>query len=546
MVQNTELLLEAGLLLSAERSSPAVLQRVVDLAVQLTDCRYGALGVIGPDGVLTEFVTTGLSDEERRSIEHSPQGRGILGAVMAGAGALRLADIGADARSVGFPPHHPPMRSFLGVPLRAHGEVLGSIYLGEKHGAPEFSADDEAALVTLAAQAAVAIVNARLYADLDARERWLEALRAINAEIIAGSPTADVLRSVAENARALVGGDLATIHAPRFPSGTLEVVAAVGAYAERLAGFRVPREGSLTGEVLRSGEAVMTDDAASDPRIFQPMVRSGPIGPAIFVPLTASAAVFGALGVARLPGGPSFHREDLQMIQSFADQAAVALEYGRSQRDKRRLAVLEERDRIARELHDGAIQEIYAAGLSLRFLAEAPDRRSAQALNGIADDLDVVINDLRSYIRGLHPPLLTGHDLTQSLRQIALELEAATGISVVVDIDLSAATEAGPFAPDIVQVVREALSNVRRHANAQTCRVALQQVGDSLRLEVDDDGRGLDPDAETKGGNGLRNMRERAISLGGSFDIHSSPGEGTRIVILLPLDGVVPADVEDD
>lgn len=379
----------------------------------------------------------------------------------------------------------------------------------------------------------MAIVNARPNADLEARERWLEALRSINAAIIAGSPMTEVLGSVAENARALVDADVATIIAPRS-SSALEVVAAAGVYADRLRGFSVPRDGSLTGEVLRSGEPVFSDDAAADPRIFQPMVHVGPIGPAIFVPLGPRAAVFGSLGVARMPGQPAFHRDDEQTIWSFADQAAVALEYERSQSDRQRLAVLEERDRIARELHDGAIQQLYATGLGLRFLAESPERLSAAALNTFADDLDEVIQDLRSYIRDLHPALLSGQDLARTVRRLALELEVATGMSVAVDVDMSAASEAGPLASDIVQVAREALSNIRRHANAQTCRLTLQRAGDALRLEVDDDGRGIADGAEASGGNGLRNMRERAQILGGSLTVDSAPGEGTRMTMLLP------------
>jgi two-component system, NarL family, sensor histidine kinase DevS len=523
--------------LSSELSLPQVLQRIVELAVRLTDCTYGALGVIGPTGKgLVEFVHTGLSDEERRRIGDPPKGHGVLGALISDARPLRLEDLSKDPRSVGFPKHHPPMRSFLGAPVVARGRVFGNVYLTEKRGGGAFTAQDERTLVTLAAQAGVAVANAQVHGDLQWHQQWLEALRAITASILAGSPTKDVLLRIAENARTLIGADLAAIVGPGT-GGVLEIVAAVGPTAEALGELTVPREASISGTVLRTGEPFVSDDARADRNAYRPMVELGRIGPAIFVPLTARSEAFGTLVVANEPGRPTFREEELRMVQALADQAAVALEYGRAQRDLRLLAVLEDRERIARELHDGAIQDLFAAGMGLQFAADRiqdPDVRAR--LEKIATTIDGVIVDLRNYIRGLRPTILAMSTLEPAIHRLTDDLEMATGMTVVADVDPSAAALAEPYSGDIVQIVREALSNVRHHARAATCRVTLRADSDGIVLEIDDDGAGL-PVSRRDGGNGLRNMERRVADLGGTFRVESAVGRGTTIALRLPAAG---------
>src|SRR5919199_1806324 len=258
-----ERLLEAGLALASELSLPVILQRIVDLAAALTGARYGALGVLGPDGAITEFITTGVTEAERAAIGHIPVGRGILGVLIEDATPLRLRDIAEDPRSVGFPPNHPPMRSFLGAPVSARGQVFGNLYLTEKQDAGAFTDQDERALVMLAGQAGVAIENARLYQDAHDRARRLEAVREIATAILAGTDPDQVLGLVARHARELVGADLATLAVPAGP-GELAVGAADGVHAAELAGTVFPVEGSVSGEVIRTGKTVVLADASND------------------------------------------------------------------------------------------------------------------------------------------------------------------------------------------------------------------------------------------------------------------------------------------
>src|SRR6266542_2886125 len=305
-----DLLLEAGLALSSERSLPAILQRIVELATQLTGARYGAIGVLGTDGGISQFIYTGISPEQREAIGDLPVGKGILGALIQDARPLRLRDLHTDPRSVGFPPDHPPMRSFLGAPVMARGRVFGNIYLTEKQGAVEFDAGDEWALVVLAAQAGVAVENAHLNEELEARVARLDALHAISTAIVQGEDTDAVTTLVARHARALLRADLASVAVP--------------------------------------------------------IVQSGVFGPALFVPLAARGEPLGTLLLGRRRGGPVFDEGEIRLAEVFAEQAAVVLEQARLQREVHRLETLEDRERIARELHDGTIQSLFTVGLGLQ------------------------------------------------------------------------------------------------------------------------------------------------------------------------------------
>jgi signal transduction histidine kinase len=528
-----ERLLEAGLILSSELSLPVTLQRIVELAAELTGARYGALGVLGRDGGITAFITTGVSDAERAAIGHIPVGRGILGVLIDDARPLRLADIAGDPRSVGFPPNHPPMRSFLGAPVTARGQVFGNIYLTEKQGAAEFDDDDERAVVVLASQAGVAIENARLYEEASDRARRLEAQRAVAAAILTGGRAEDVLGLVARLARELAGADLATIAVPA-DEGELAIEAADGSEAERLRGVRFPVEGSVAGDVLRSGKVVVLADAADDERVSQPLVGVGALGPALFVPLQAGGRAFGALAVANSQGGPTFREADAQLLETFAAQAAVALEHVRLRRELDRLAVLEDRERIAKELHDGAIQALFAVGMGLQGTAMlARDPELAGRIEGAVEELDRVIRDLRNYIFGLRPGILADRQLDQALRRLVEEFGQRSGVVAVAEVDPDAAAALASSAGDVVQLAREALSNVSRHAAAATCRISLRREEAGVVLEVDDDGRGFDPDRVARG-NGLGNLRERAADLGGRAEVASAPGQGTTVRVTIP------------
>jgi signal transduction histidine kinase len=370
-----DLLIEAGLALASERSFEAVLQRIVELAVDITVGRYGAISVLAPDGRIQEFITEGLTDEERAEIGAPPTGHGILGLLIREGRPLRLAEIAAHPLSVGFPPHHPPMRSLLGAPVMARGKIFGNIYVTEKQGEDEFSIDDERALQVLATQAGVAVENARLYED---------------------------------------------------------------------------------------------------------MVRA--------------------------------------------------------QDEVRRLEVLDDRERIAKELHDGVIQSLFAVGMSLQGAAAlAEDEGISERIEGAVEDIDRAIRDLRNYIFGLRPGILADRQLDQALRELGAEFEQRSGVVTVVDVDPGIAAELASIASDVVQVTREALSNVGRHAEATTCRVSLRRgaTGGAI-LVIDDDGRGFEAGSIVEG-LGIGNLRDRVASLGGSLDIRSSAEDGTTVRAVLPL-----------
>jgi signal transduction histidine kinase len=368
------MLIEAGLTLAAELDLDEVLERLVHLAVELATATYGALGVLGTDGRIERFITVGMTDDQRTAIGPPPTGHGILGVLIDAPHPIRLADLTRDRRSSGFPANHPPMRSFLGAPVRALGRVYGNIYLTDKRDADEFSADDEAALVVLATQAGVAIENARLYAEAQ-----------------------------------------------------------------------------------------------------------------------------------------------------------------RAQDQQRRLELLEERERIAKELHDGVVQSLFAVGMGLQGAAAlARDAEIASRLENAVEDIDRTIADLRGYIFGLRPGILADRQLDEAIRQLCGEFEERSGVVTVPVIDAAVAAELASRAADVIQLVREALSNVGRHAAATTCRVSLFRAADrSIVLEIDDDGKGFDTDGPRRG-MGLANLENRVSAIGGELRITSVSGEGTTLAARWP------------
>ena len=529
-----DVLLEVGLTLASELSLPIVLQRIVDLAAQVTDARYGALGVIGEGGELVEFITTGLSAKHRRAIGSLPRGKGILGLLINEPRSIRIAKIGNHPKSVGFPANHPPMSSFLGAPVQAMGKVFGNIYLTEKRSAAQFSEEDEESLVILATQAGVAIANATLYAESHQRERWLGALRAITNDILAGSDADSLLASIAEHARDLAGADSATVLTAGSTPDQLVVTAAVGRYAAHVLGQSVPAAKSISGEVMESGRPLVTEDAAAHRHAYQPIIRLGRVGPAIFVPLSARGQATGALMVANVIGGRHFDQGTVQLVETFAAQAAVATEYARAQTDLRRLGLMEERERIAKELHDGIIQSLFAVGMNLQstaLLSSSPD--TAARVESAVGELDRVIRDLRNYIFGLRPGILADRQLDQALEAIGEEVGSTAHIPIEVEVDAALSAALSSRSHEIVQLTREALSNITRHARAGRATVRLSRRGVKAVLAIEDDGIGFDGRGASAG-NGLRNMRERVAAMGGTMSITSAKGKGTTLQFTFP------------
>ena len=530
-----DVLLEAGLTLASELSLPIVLQRIVDLAAQVTDARYGALGVIGDGDTLTEFVTTGIPARVRQAIGPLPAGKGVLGLLIREPKPVRIKNIADHPSSVGFPKNHPPMRSFLGAPVKALGRVFGNIYLADKRDADEFSEEDEEALVVLATQAGVAIANASLYEEVRARERWLDALRDITTQVLSSAQETDLLESIAEHARDLAGAAAASIVTATATPGELVVAAAAGARANELRGQRMPADASISGSVMRSGKGVMYEDVSAESGGYQPIIDIGHHGPAFFVPLRVPGGVAGTLMVANLRGGKRFTPRTRQLVESLADAASVALEYDRAQSELRRLGLMEERERIAKELHDGIIQSLFAVGMSLQGTALMTGNSETSArIERAVEELDRVIRDLRNYIFGLRPGILADRQLAQALRDLGEQMESRSREKVDVSIDAALAAALSNRSADIVQLTREALSNVARHARANRAAVRLERRGAQAVLTVEDDGVGM-PANTNSHGNGMRNMRERAAKLGGTLDVRSDAGEGTTLRFTFPV-----------
>ncbi|MFD7663827.1 GAF domain-containing protein [Streptomyces sp. NPDC059788] len=530
-------LLEAVLGVGRELDLSQVLRRIVEAAVILADAEYGALGTVGRGAYLSDFLPVGMSGELIEKIGPLPAGHGILGELIRHPEPLRLADLSRHPASYGFPAHHPPMRTFLGVPIRVRGEVFGNLYLTEKHGGALFDADDEAVLTTLAVAAGVAIDNARLYHESLRREQRLEALGEITRSLLAGTHADEVLSLIVRRAREVARADAAAVLLPRPGSDDLAVEVAHGRDAELLSGEVVPLRGSLAGLAARTGEPVVTADIRTDPRAHA-MPHSGrrAYGPVVTVPLPLDQHATGALRLSRLTGRAPFDDAEVELLSGFAAQAALALELGRHRREAEQVALLHDRDRIARDLHDLAIQRLFAAGMTLQSAGRLIDRpEAAERVGRVVDDLDETIKIIRSTIFELRTD--SGGRNPAGLRRRAVEaVTAAAGplgfapsltMDGRVDTDIPAAT-----AEHVLAVLAEALSNIARHAHARHAEVRLS-VQDDIVLEIADDGTGI---AGSAPGGGLANMRRRAELLGGTAEVAERAGSGgTTVVWRVPL-----------
>ncbi|MFC9324141.1 GAF domain-containing protein [Kitasatospora sp. NPDC057015] len=533
-------LLEAVLAVGRDLDLGQVLQHIVESAVALVDAEYGALGVIGEDRRLARFVPVGVDRERIERIGPPPRGHGLLGELIRHPEPLRLTELSEHPSSYGVPEHHPPMHSFLGVPIRVRGSVFGNLYLTEKRGGAEFDAEDEAVVSTLAVAAGVAIDNARLYTRARLRERWLAASAEVTNRLLSGRPQQEVLDLLIARAGEIAGADLTVVAVPVPDAAALEVRVAVGLDADAHRGLILPTEGSFVGAALAAGGPVSTADVRGDPRITAGPPRWAGLGPAVAVPIgTVDGGVRGVLMLARAAGEPVFGPEESGPLAGFAGQAAVAMELAGRRRDSEQVALLEERDRIARDLHDLAIQRLFATGMTLQGATRFIDHpeASARVLRAI-DDLDETVRTIRSTIFGLRAK--EGGPAARGLRGrvVAAVDRAAAGLGFAPALRMDGLLDVRvpqPVGDEVVAVLAEALSNVLRHARAHTVDVTLS-VAAELILTVTDDGVGI-PDGAPR--SGLANLAERAERLGGSFRAGPRPGGGTVLVWRVPLP---PAD----
>jgi signal transduction histidine kinase len=535
-------LLEAVVAIGSGLDLESTLRRIVETAVGLVDASYGALGVVGEGNRLAEFIPVGLSDDEIGRIHHWPEGRGLLGLLIDDPRPLRLANIADHPASSGFPDGHPPMHGFLGVPVRVRDEVFGNLYLTDKRGGGEFSEDDEAVLVALGAAAGVAVENARLYEAARRQQRWIQASAEVTTRLLSGSEPAEVLADITRRALELSGADLAVLALPDEEGRRLTITYAEGDGGDAARGLVLPAGQSLSGRVLATGEPVTSADFGADERAaVAARGAMSQIGPAIVFPLGAPGNVRGVLTVGRLRGAAPFPPAQADVVASFAAQAGVALKLAASQADAKRLSLYEDRDRIARDLHDLVIQRLYATGMSLEGTMPMITRPEvASRITNAVDAMDMTIKDIRATIFQLQARDNADRwDLRGDIVRLVEEMTALLGFAPSLRLGAGLGGEIRPeVAEQALAALREALSNAARHAAATRVDVAVDlSAGRILTIQVTDDGAGIPADGRRSG---LRNLASRADKLGGELllgpaDPGASP-PGTRLEWRVPLD----------
>ncbi len=533
-------LLEAVVAVGGHLDVEMVLQKIVEAAVNLVDARYGALGVIGEDQELIEFVPVGVGEAEIAAIHHWPEGRGLLGLLIREPRPLRLADISKHQASYGFPPGHPPMRSFLGAPIRVRDDVFGNIYLTEKKGGGEFDEDDEAVLIALAAAAGVAVENARLYDEARRQQRWLRASGEVTSRLLSGTEPDEVLSLIAELARELSGADLVVLALPERDGRALVIEYATGDGADGAIGLVLPREESLSGHVMATGEPVSLADFGRDNRTAREGREELNLGPAVVVPLGTAGNVRGVLTAGRAPGRQPFAPAAAEMVATFAAQAAVAVELAEHRKESERLSVFEDRDRIARDLHDLVIQRLYATGMSLEGAMPLIARPEvATRLRTAVDAMDETIKDIRATIFALQARTSDKPPSTRA-RILAVADEMSGPLGFAPSLRLSGPLDdviTRELAEQLLNALREALSNAARHAKAGRVDVTIEASGGNgagghVVLRVRDDGVGIGGSVRRSG---LRNLSERAQQFGGAMQVEPTAGGGTELEWRVPL-----------
>jgi signal transduction histidine kinase len=517
----------------------ATLHDIVRAAVRHVDARYGAMGVLTPDGRrLDRFVVVGMGEEDRERIGRLPAGHGILGLLVSEPAMLRLDDLGGHPASLGFPAGHPPMRSFLGVPVRVGDTVFGNLYLTEKCTGGPFTPADAEVAQALAAVAGVAIENARLAERAEARRKWGHAATEMATALLSGAEPDDVLRMASAQVATLANADMAGVLSPTADHpGSMTIVTAVGASADDYEGVRLPLTGTYLGALYEAGLPRVMDDISTMPvigrRAAVVVELTAAFGPGMVAPM-GNAPGGGMLAVLRLSGREPFRPDELDLLSAFAAQTSVILELARAQQRERRLQVQADRDRIARDLHDHVVQRIFATALSLDRLGRSLEGESPEIAAGLSrsvDDLHGTIARIRTSIFELHQ----AEDASAAavrLRLADVIRSATEGHEIQPDLRIRAEREDLPpdLLLDLVAVVRELVTNVVRHARARRVTVAVD-VTDSAYVVVTDDGAGLPPVTVRSG---LANLADRAERRGGQLTTTSSES-GTEIRWSAPL-----------
>lgn len=533
-------LVEAGVALTSELSLDALLQRLVEAAAELTGARYAALGVIGPTGTqLERFLTTGIDAATHAAIGDLPRGRGILGVLIRDAEPLRLHRISDDPRSVGFPPHHPPMNSFLGVPILLRGVAYGNLYLTEKAGGEDFTAEDQELVELLASQAAVAVENARLYEAATGWSKQLESLNEVGNALATETDLDRLLDLIARRLRELLDARLVTVLLPAGP-GELRFAAVAGEGGDALLRQRIERRGSKSGRVLERGRSERVDSVLDDPDVDHETTRLIEARTGLWVPLFARGRAIGVLAAHdKLGGDVRFTDGDVRLAETFATRAALAVDLSeRIARDSLRRVVETqelERRRLARELHDETGQALASILLGLKALEERTDDAGARSsIEELRELVVATLQDVRRLAVELRPSALDDFGLVPALERLSASFAEQSDISV--DFQAALPDERLPDETEtaLYRIVQESLTNVVKHAQAQRVSILLTRTNGSVKAVVEDDGKGFDPE-KTTGGFGLVGMRERLALLGGRLAIESAPGAGTTVAAEVPV-----------
>jgi signal transduction histidine kinase len=527
--------------IGSELSLEALLERLVTTAAELTGAKYAALGVIDPSGLqLESFVTTGIDDDTHRAIGDLPRGRGILGALIDEASSLRLHDLSDDPRSVGFPPNHPPMRTFLGVPILLRGVAYGNFYLTEKAGGEDFNEEDEEIVSLLAAQAAVAIENARLYEASTQWSKQLESLNEVGNALATETDLERLLDLVARRLRELLDARLVTV---LLPAGAdeLRFVAVAGEGGSDLIGQTMPRAASKSGRVIERGRSERVDSVLDDPEVDHEVMRRFGARTGLWVPLVTRGRTIGLLAAHdKLRPDARFTDNDLRLAETFASRASVAVDLSqRIARDAFRRVVEAqelERRRLARELHDETGQALTSILLGLKSLEDALGADKARAAVAELRELVVAtLQDVRRLAVELRPKVLDDFGLVPALERLAESFGDQTEIDVRFETGLGDERLAPEVETALYRIVQESLTNVVKHAQARVVSIVLARKGGAVALVIEDDGRGFDVGDTRDGGFGLEGMRERIGLLEGRLQVESRAGAGTTIVAEVPL-----------
>ncbi len=529
-------LLETGITLSSELSLDQVLEKVVATAVELTGARYGALGVLDEQRTaLEQFITVGVDEETRALIGSLPRGRGILGALIADRRPLRLLEIAQDPRSVGFPPGHPPMGSFLGVPIEVRGAAFGNLYLTEKNGGEPFDEGDEEIARMLASQAGVAIENARLYDSARQWSRQLDSLNEVSEALVAESDLERILDLAVTHLRELLNARVVLIERPTPDGDELVVAAAAGDGAPELLGLRLRIDRSKAGRVLRRRRGDRIDALLDDPEVDQTVPRLAGASAAVYAPLLVHDTVLGVVAAYdKQAVDPRFNDADMRLAEAFANRAPLAIELSERVQRHSVQTLLDggerERTRLSRELHDETGQALTSILLGLRrFESEI----GAEAATHIRELATSALADVRRVAAELRPSSLDDFGLPAALEQLARKLGEGH-----LEVHVSIAPELASLPPDtstaLYRIIQEAATNVVKYAQAHTLSIALIRAKDAIRLLIEDDGVGLDLTTIRADALGLKGMHERAALLDGQLEIDSIPGRGTTIVVTIP------------